>query len=281
MISTMGASTGLRIGTAGWGLPRVWRGEFPSEGSYLERYPTHFSAVEINSSFYRQHRRGVYERWAAAVPSAFRFAVKVPRAITHDQTLVAADVLLDVFLEEVTGLGSRLGPLLVQLPPSLAYHAEQADEFLETLRRLHAGPVGCEPRHESWFGAPAEPLMRRHGIARVAADPARVPAAAMPGGDGGLVYYRLHGSPRIYRSDYEPARLTAIAERLAGTIGGGRRALVHLRQHHARRRHGQRARAAAVALGIARAPTRGGPRTENPLEFAMRGARAPWLADFA
>ena len=224
MISTVEASTGLRIGTAGWGLPRAWRGEFPTEGSYLERYSARFPAVEINSSFYRQHRRAVYERWAAAVPPAFRFAVKVPRAITHDQALVAADVLLEVFLEEVTGLGSRLGPLLVQLPPALAYRADQADEFFETLRRLHAGPVGCEPRHESWFGPGAELLLRRHGIARVAADPARVPAASVPGGDGVLAYFRLHGSPRIYWSDYEPARLAVIAERLRGaTASGGER----------------------------------------------------------
>ena len=67
MISTAGASTGLRIGTAGWGLPRAWRGEFPIGGSYLERYAARFAAVEINSSFYRQHRRSVYERWAAVV----------------------------------------------------------------------------------------------------------------------------------------------------------------------------------------------------------------------
>ena len=206
----------MRIGTAGWGLPRIWRGAFPEDGSYLERYASRFSAVEINSSFYRQHRRGVYERWAAAVPPHFRFAVKVPRAITHDQALVAADVLLEVFLDEVVGLGSRLGPLLVQLAPSLAYDAEHADEFFETLRRLHAGPVSCEPRHESWFGEQAEQLMLRHRVARVAADPARVPAAAVPGGDGALVYYRLHGSPRIYWSDYEPARLATIAAQLRG-----------------------------------------------------------------
>ena len=214
MISTPGASTGLRVGTAGWGLPRIWRAEFPPDGSYLERYATRFSAVEINSSFYRQHRRTVYERWAAAVPPDFRFAVKVPRAITHDQALVASDVLLEVFLEEVAGLGARLGPLLVQLPPSLVFDGDHADEFFDTLRRLHGGPVGCEPRHESWFGEAAEQLMRRHRVARVVADPARVPAAAEPGGDPGLVYYRLHGSPRIYWSDYEPERIAALAERL-------------------------------------------------------------------
>lgn len=221
MISTPAASTGLRIGTAGWGLPRVWRAEFPAEGSYLERYAARFPAVEINSSFYRQHRRTVYERWAAAVPPEFCFAVKVPRAITHDQALVASEVLLEVFLEEVVGLGARLGPLLVQLPPSLAFQEDHAEEFFETLRRLHRGPVGCEPRHESWFGPTADRLLRRYRVARVAADPARVPAAAEPGGDPGLVYYRLHGSPRIYWSDYEPERIAALAGRLREAAAPG------------------------------------------------------------
>jgi uncharacterized protein YecE (DUF72 family) len=221
MISTVGDSTWLRIGTAGWGLPRLWRDRFPVEGSYLERYAARFSAVEINSSFYRQHRRAVYERWAAAVPSGFRFAVKIPRAITHDQMLVAADVLLEVFLEEATGLGSRLGPLLVQLPPSLGFDAGHVDEFLRTLRRLHPGAVAFEPRHESWFDGEADALLAHHGVSRVGADPARVPAAAEPAGDGRLVYHRLHGSPRIYYSDYEPERLRQLAERLREAAASG------------------------------------------------------------
>jgi uncharacterized protein YecE (DUF72 family) len=221
MISTLGDSTGLRIGTAGWALPRVWRAEFPPEGSYLERYAARFSAAEINSSFYRQHRRTVYERWAAAVPERFRFAVKLPRAITHDQSLVAADVLLEVFLDEVSGLGARLGPLLVQLPPSLAFRPDHVEEFLETLRRLHDGAVACEPRHESWFGSDADRMLERHGVARVAADPARVPAAAEPAGDERLLYYRLHGSPHMYYSDYEPERLALMADRLRRGIETG------------------------------------------------------------
>ena len=221
MISTTGASTGLRIGTAGWGLPRLWRAEFPPEGSYLERYAARFSAVEINSSFYRQHRRSVYERWAAAVPPDFRFSVKLPRAITHDQALVATDVLLEVFLAEVAGLGARLGPVLVQLPPSLVLDADHVEEFFTTLRRLHAGPVACEPRHESWFGPNGEQLLHRHRIARVAADPARVPAAAEPAGDPGLVYHRLHGSPVMYRSDYDSPRIADLAGRLREAAAPG------------------------------------------------------------
>ena len=221
MISTTGDSTWLRIGTAGWGLPRLWRDQFPPDGSYLERYAARFPAAEINSSFYRQHRRAVYERWAAAVPDSFRFAVKLPRAITHDQSLVAAEVLLEVFLEEASGLGGRLGPLLVQLPPSLAFDAESVEEFFVTLRRLHGGAVACEPRHESWFRRAADVLLRRYQVARVAADPARVPAAADPAGDPRLAYFRLHGSPRMYYSDYEPERLAIVADRLRGYAAAG------------------------------------------------------------
>jgi uncharacterized protein YecE (DUF72 family) len=180
----------------------MWRDRFPPDGSNLERYAARFSCVEINSSFYRQHRRSTYERWASSVPPGFRFAVKVPRAITHDQRLVAADVLLEVFLEEATGLGDRLGPLLVQLPPSLALDEAVADELFSTLRSLHAGDVVCEPRHESWFDERGDAILTAHRVARAGADPALSAAAALPGGWPALAYLRLHGSPQMYRSDY-------------------------------------------------------------------------------
>jgi uncharacterized protein YecE (DUF72 family) len=205
---------GLRIGTAGWSLPRAWQDAFPADGSHLERYAARFAGVEINSSFYRQHRRATYARWAASVPAHFRFVVKVPRAITHDQALVASDVMLEVFLEEATGLRDRLGPLLVQLPPSLAFDAEVAEEFLTTLRRLHAGDVVCEPRHVSWFDTSVDAMLCDYRIARVAADPACVREAAMPGGWDGLAYFRLHGSPQMYYSSYSMEYLSMIASDL-------------------------------------------------------------------
>jgi uncharacterized protein YecE (DUF72 family) len=192
----------------------MWRDRFPPGGSNLERYAARFACAEINSSFYRQHRRSTYERWAASVPADFRFAVKVPRAITHDQRLVAADVLLDVFLDEARGLGDRFGPLLVQLPPSLAFDAETVHEFFATLRGLHQGDVVCEPRHATWFGPEADGLLLAHRVARAGADPACVDVAAGAGAWPGIAYLRLHGSPVMYRSSYEPARI----ERLAGVL---------------------------------------------------------------
>ncbi len=213
----------IRIGTAGWTLPREWQDAFPAEGSHLARYASVFRGTEINSSFHRAHRRSTYERWGRSVPVGFRFAVKLPRAITHDQRLVACDTLLDVFLDEATGLGERLGPWLFQLPPSLAFHADSVHRFMGELRQRVAGDVVCEPRHESWFGDEADALLREHRVARAAADPARVPAAAHPGGWPGLAYYRLHGSPRMYYSAYEATYLAALAGRLRAHRDGGQR----------------------------------------------------------
>jgi uncharacterized protein YecE (DUF72 family) len=109
-------STLMRIGTAAWSIPKEHAAPFPAIGSHLERYGAVLNAVEIKSSFYRPHRTVIYERWVASVPEGFRFAVKVPKAITHECRLKDVDDLLDRFLSEVSGLGPKLGPLLVQLP---------------------------------------------------------------------------------------------------------------------------------------------------------------------
>lgn len=202
------------IGCAGWSLPGSERVHFAGTGSLLERYASRFSAVEINSSFHRPHRVTTYARWSASVPADFRFSVKIPKTITHGLRLQGADILLDTFLTESAGLGDRLGCLLVQLPPSLSFELGVARAFFSALRSRTPAPVACEPRHASWFTAEAEELLIESEVARVAADPARVPAAGEPGGWPGLVYYRLHGSPRIYYSAYEEEYLDALAIRL-------------------------------------------------------------------
>jgi uncharacterized protein YecE (DUF72 family) len=200
-----------RIGTAGWALPSHSRRKFPAEGSNLQRYAARLNCVEINSSFYRSHRGATWARWAEAVPGDFRFAVKAPRELTHIRKLADPAGPLQAFLEEVSGLGPRLGPILVQLPPSLAFDEAAARAFFEHWRGVHAGPVACEPRHPAWFEPDADAVLRALRIARVAADPAVVPQAAHPGGWPGLRYRRLHGSPWMYSSSYEPARLDALA----------------------------------------------------------------------
>jgi uncharacterized protein YecE (DUF72 family) len=204
----------LYTGTAGWSVPSRYAAEVPQGGSHLERYARCLSAVEINSSFYRPHQRKTYERWARSVPAGFRFSVKVPKAITHEQRLSDCGALLDRFVTEVTGLGDKLGVLLVQLPPKLRFEKRVADGFFRDLRQRFDAPVACEPRHASWFTPEINDWLAGRRIARVAADPAPVTGAGQPGGWNGLAYYRWHGSPRIYYSDYDDAALAALGKRL-------------------------------------------------------------------
>jgi len=211
----------VRVGCAGWSLPRLLWPQFPADGTHLQRYAARLNAVEINSSFYRPHQPATYARWAASVPAHFRFSVKLPKAITHQRRLVDCAGLLDGFLAEAGGLGARLGCLLVQLPPSLAFDAAVAQEFLRALRQRHGGPVALEPRHASWFGAQADALLQGAQVARVLADPPVHAAGRAPGGHAGLVYARLHGAPRMYYSAYEPAVLDALAPRLQAAAASG------------------------------------------------------------
>lgn len=204
----------MRVGTAGWSIPRAMAATFPGDGTHLQRYAARLPGAEINSSFHRPHASATYARWAAATPAQFRFAVKVPRTITHDLKLRAARVPLERFLDESSGLGGKRGPLLVQLPPSLAYEPRVVGRFLDLLRARHDGDVVCEPRHASWFTPVVDAVLARYRVARVAADPVRAPGADLPGGWSGLIYVRLHGAPRTYWSSYEAPFL----ERLAATL---------------------------------------------------------------
>jgi uncharacterized protein YecE (DUF72 family) len=204
----------FRIGTAGWNVPSLYLGQVPLGGSHLERYARRLNAVEINSSFYRPHRRATYQRWAQSVPDDFRFSVKVPKAITHEAGLADCGALLDRFVDEVTGLGEKLGVLLVQLPPKSAFKKRIANGFFRDLRKRIDIDVVLEPRHASWFAADVDDWLAERNIARVAADPAPVLGAGKPGGRKALAYYRWHGSPRIYYSDYNAAALASLQRRL-------------------------------------------------------------------
>lgn len=212
--------TALRVGTAGWSLSRAQAEDFPGPGTHLERYARRLGAAEINSSFYRPHKPETYRRWADGVPADFRFAVKLPKSITHEKRLAGYDDLLDRFAEEVSGLGPKFGALLIQLPPSLAFSGIAA-AFLEDIASRFSARLVCEPRHASWFTPEIDGLFAACGVARVAADPAPVPGAGIPGGDRRTAYFRLHGAPRIYWSDYEGPALDEWRRRARETAAGG------------------------------------------------------------
>jgi uncharacterized protein YecE (DUF72 family) len=210
------------IGTAGWNVPKQHAALCSEAGSHLERYSAALRCAEVNSSFYRPHAAKQWAKWAAAVPADFRFAVKAPKTCTHDAKLVGCGSLLAAFFEQVAGLGEKLGPVLVQLPPKLEFEEGRVHEFFTTLRELHPATgiadrnaVVCEPRHASWFTPAAARLLAEFEVARVAADPAKgSPLAAKPGGWRGLRYFRWHGSPRTYWSEYSAEQLKLLAEEI-------------------------------------------------------------------
>jgi len=149
----------LYIGSAGWSLRRDHFGLFSEHGTHLQRYASRFNAVEINSSFYRPHRYSTYRRWADSTPEQ------------HSLRLRNADERIENFLGGVSGLGRKLGVLLVQLPPSFAFEPVTAHSFFSTLRSLTETPIVCEPRHDSWFSMEAAALLDEQRVSRVMADP--------------------------------------------------------------------------------------------------------------
>ena len=193
------------IATAAWSIPKSVVSRFRQEGSGLARYAAVFNGVEINSTFYRRHRATTFERWAAAVPDNFRFAVKLPGEITHTLRLKNIGEAFRVFLGDISPLHGKLGPLLCQLPPSLPFDEQDAETAFGTMRTRHQGPIVLEVRHKSWADDRALALLTRFSIGRVLADPAPVWQVAdlpLP-----IEYVRLHGAPKRYYSSYSDKEL--------------------------------------------------------------------------
>jgi uncharacterized protein YecE (DUF72 family) len=165
----------ISIGTAGWAIGKTSVVSFPADGTSLERYASVFSAVEINSSFHRPHRDSTWQRWRDAVPEHFRFSVKIPRAISHEQKLLRCEASLDLFLEQVHELGDKLSTLLLQLPPKLEFDASTTENFFTTLRsRCSTQVVFALPRYRGAgrFRGPARAVMATRAVDPVLTRPA-------------------------------------------------------------------------------------------------------------
>jgi uncharacterized protein YecE (DUF72 family) len=201
------------IATAGWTVPKTVADSFAADGSSLSRYASVFDGVEINSTFYRRHKPATFERWAQAVPDRFRFAVKISKDITHARRLQDIDAPFRIFLDDIAPLGEKLGPLLCQLPPSLAFDAGVVEKALEMMRSAHDGMLVLEARHRSWAEEEATRMLERFRVDRVLADPAPVWTI----GDFSCppAYIRLHGAPRIYYSSYAPEEISKFGSLLA------------------------------------------------------------------
>lgn len=240
----------LHIGISGWRYA-PWRGDFYPQGLRQKdelRYASHaFNSIELNGSFYSLQKPERYRQWAQDTPDGFLFSLKGPRYITHIKRLRGAEEgLANFFASGPLELGDKLGPMLWQLPPSLAYDAETVEAFLALLphtaeaalklakdsatRRPEHWPRlpekrplrhAMEVRHASFACKAFARQLRRHGVALVVADAPR----KWPYGEDltakDFVYLRLHGDKQLYASGYGDAALQRWSER----IGRWRRGL--------------------------------------------------------
>jgi uncharacterized protein YecE (DUF72 family) len=207
------------IGTSGFDY-RDWRGpfypRFLRSTDRLAYYAEHFATVELNVTFYRMPAADTFRGWRDAVPDDFRFAVKASRYISHILRLREPQASVDYLMERAGLLGDRLGPILLQLPPSLSIDLERLDE---TLRAFGGrASVAVEARHRSWFVPAFCELLREHGAAFVLADrrgPITPLWEAAP-----WTYLRLHHGTATPRSCYGDRALRSWTERLAALPNG-------------------------------------------------------------
>jgi len=206
----------LRIGTSGYVYPH-WKGRFyPRElpqRDWLGYYAQHFDTVELNNPFYRQPERATFEKWRAAVPDDFRFAVKLNRFITHIKRLNVGADSIERSYGTMAGLGPKLAVVLAQLPPKWKFAPDRLEAYVTQVaprRRRHA----IEPRDASWLTPDALAVLRELRVALCLIDTPKWPSVDAV--TAGFVYIRFHGPERLYASNYTDDMLRAWADRIRG-----------------------------------------------------------------
>ncbi len=245
------------VGVSGWRY-KSWRGDFYPRGLVqrreLEYIASQMTSAEVNGSFYSLLRPSTYAGFRSQTPDDFVLAVKGGRYITHIRRLAGAETALANFLASgVLALGPGLGPLLWQLPPSLAYDEERLVSFFALLPRTTVAAAALAAQHDERLGADrvhlevdadrplrhalevlhpsfctdrTVGLLREHGIALVLADsPHKWPLLEQDTAD--FRYLRLHGHPDLYASGYSPASLDFWADKVRGWRAAGQDAYVY------------------------------------------------------
>lgn len=193
---------GLYLGTSGWSYAD-WEGTlYPvgiPPGGRLAEYVKHFATVEIDSTFYGPPRRSTVERWRKVAPEGFLFAAKFPKDITHENSLAGCEEAAQEFVCTMSGLGDKLGPLLIQLPPGFTVESMKVlDAFL---RNLPGGPsYAVEVRHQSWLGSELPDLLRERGVALTLVDSPGMPRLEET--TAGFSYVRWLGNRREFPSGH-------------------------------------------------------------------------------
>lgn len=207
----------LHVGTSGWQYQH-WRGRFyPADvpkRSWLDFYASRFGAVEVNNAFYRLPERAVFESWRGHTPPGFVVAVKASRYLTHVRRLAEPTEPVRRLMDRAAGLGDRLGPVLLQLPPTLRADTDRLARCLRAFPRNVR--VAVEPRHASWWCDEVRAVLERFGAALCWADRLGRPVAPL-WRTAGWGYLRLHEGRASPWPRYGSRSLRTWVRRLADT----------------------------------------------------------------
>jgi len=210
----------IKIGTSGWSY-KDWEGVFypAGEDRKLAYYSRYFTTVEVDSSFYAYPSKATVASWLRNSPPSFVFSAKLPRLITHDKSLdiskgVEADFSKFLYLVAPMLRAKKLGPVLIQLPPSFTFdEADRLDAFLATLPKEEM-QFAVEFRHKSWIREESWNLLHRHNVANTVVDEPLLPPETVVTADFSFIRWHGHGTRPWYNYRYDKSELEPWAERL-------------------------------------------------------------------
>jgi len=211
----------IHIGTSGWHYPHWKKLFYPddvSKGKWLGYYAGKLHCVEVNNTFYKLPDPATLTNWSAQTPAHFIFAIKAWRVITHRKKLRDCGEAVDTFLELVTLLGDKLGPVLFQLPPHWHCNSQRLNEFLKLLPRQFR--YTFEFRDPSWHTDEIYSLLMEHDAAFCMFELGDMQSPIISTAD--FIYIRLHGPKGPYTGNYSVRRLRKWADKISGWQAQGK-----------------------------------------------------------
>lgn len=196
----------VRIGTSGWSYEHWKENFYPSNLKpidWLNYYANVFPTVEINTTFYHTPKLSTVKHWSEIVPKDFLFSIKINRYITHQKKLNDCKNSLDIFYKSIQKLNAKIGPILIQLPPSFKNNKERLLEFIRLLKKKYC--YTFEFRHKSWFCDEIYEILKENKIALCITDLNGKQSPEVVTAD--FIYIRLHGPKHAYSGSYGPAKL--------------------------------------------------------------------------
>jgi len=215
----MNKTINWRIGCSGYHY-KEWKEIFYPPGLqqrlWFSHYVKHFNTIELNNTFYQFPKIAALQKWFADSPDDFTFSLKVPRIITHYKKFTGTEQLLADFYGTIKeGLGSKLGTVLFQLPPQIPYSAEMLQKLISSLQPGFNNDI--EFRHASWWKQKVYDELGAQGIGFCGSSHPKLPDQVII--NTNIVYYRFHGVPNLFKSQYEDSFLEKKAKSIQKSMG--------------------------------------------------------------